>query len=156
MDIDSERRLLGVLDREIAAAQTLAATLDAERVALTGESPESVVRIAEEKARLFGMIERLEAERCALCDAEKVSLAPIQRGRTRVLAGVSASVADRWKALLDLIAACRIANDVNGYIINARRGQISQLLQVIRAGAPATYGPRGKLFAGSLRELARA
>jgi flagellar biosynthesis/type III secretory pathway chaperone len=61
MDIDSERRLLGVLDREIAAAQTLAATLDAERVALTGESPESVVRIAEEKARLFGMIERLEA-----------------------------------------------------------------------------------------------
>jgi flagellar biosynthesis/type III secretory pathway chaperone len=155
MNGDADRHLEGVLDREIAAALTLAATLDAERVALTGDSPQAVIDKAAEKTRLFGLLERLEAERRELCDAAHVTLPPLRRGQTPVIAGVSETVAGSWRALLDLIAGCRIANDVNGYIINARRGQISQLFQAIR-GAPMTYGPRGKPFGGSLRELARA
>ncbi len=83
-------------------------------------------------------------------------LPPLQRGSEMVAAGVSESVAGRWRALLELIAGCRMANEVNGYIINARRGQIGQLFQVLRGGAPVTYSPQGKSLPRALRELARA
>ncbi len=156
MNSDTHRRLEAVLDREIDAAHSLAATLDAERVALTGNSPEAVVEQAAQKTALFGVIEKLEVQRRELCEAASISLPNIQRGRTPVMSGVSDTVADRWHALLELIADCRVANEVNGYIINARRGQMNQLFQVLRGGAPVTYGPQGKTFAGSLRALARA
>jgi flagellar biosynthesis/type III secretory pathway chaperone len=156
MNSDTHRRLELVLDREIEAARSLAATLDAERAALTGNSPDAVVERAAQKTELFGMIEKLEAQRRELCDAASISLPNIQRGRTSVISGVSDTVADRWRALLELIAGCRVANEVNGYIINARRGQVNQLFQVLRGGAPVTYGPQGKTFASSLRALARA
>jgi flagellar biosynthesis/type III secretory pathway chaperone len=156
MDSDTQRRLEFVLERELDAARSLASTLDAERAALTGDSPEAVVAKAAEKTALFAAIEKLEAQRRELCDAASICLPNLQRGRTSVITGVSESVADRWRALLELIAGCRVANEVNGYIINARRGQINQLFQVLRGGASVTYGPRGKTFATSLRALARA
>jgi flagellar biosynthesis/type III secretory pathway chaperone len=156
MNSDTHLRLEAVLDREIEAARSLAATLDAERVALSGNSPEAVVERAAQKTELFGMIEQLEVRRRELCDAASISLPTIQQGRTPLTSGVSDTVADRWRALLELIAGCQIANEVNGYIINARRGQLNQLFQVLRGGAPVTYGPQGKTFASSLRALARA
>jgi flagellar biosynthesis/type III secretory pathway chaperone len=156
MNNDTHRRLEAVLDHEIDAARSLAATLNAERVALTGNSPEAVVEKAARKTELFAMIEKLEVQRRELCDAASISLPNIQCGRTPVMSGVSDTVTDRWHALLELIAGCRVANEVNGYIINARRGQMNQLFQVLRGGAPVTYGPQGKTFASSLRALARA
>jgi flagellar biosynthesis/type III secretory pathway chaperone len=156
MNSDTHRRLEAVLDHEIDAARSLAATLNAERVALTGNSPEAVVEKAARKTELFAMIEKLEVQRRELCDAASISLPNIQCGRTPVMSGVSDTVTDRWHALLELIAGCRVANEVNGYIINARRGQMNQLFQVLRGGAPVTYGPQGKTFASSLRALARA
>jgi flagellar biosynthesis/type III secretory pathway chaperone len=145
-----------VLEREIEAARSLATTLDAERAALTGSSPEAVVEKAAQKTELFGIIDKLEAQRRALCQAASISLPNMQRGRIPVVAGVSDAIADRWRDLLEVIAGCRIANEVNGYIINARRGQVAQLFQVLRGGAPATYGPQGRLFNKSQRALARA
>jgi flagellar biosynthesis/type III secretory pathway chaperone len=153
---DSSQQLEAVLDRQLDAARSLATTLDAERIALTGNSPEAVLEKAAQKTELFGMIEKLEAQRRAICDAANISLPQIQRGRTPVITGVSDTVADRWRALLELIATCRIGNEVNGYIINARRGQVNQLFQVLRGGASVTYGPQGRTFATSLRALARA
>jgi flagellar biosynthesis/type III secretory pathway chaperone len=155
MNNDADQRLEVVLDREIAAARSLATTLDAERVALTGGSPEAVVAHAAEKTRLFGMIEQLDAERRSLCEAARVTLPQSQRGRLPLIAGVSENVSERWRALLELIAGCRVANEVNGYIINARRGQLNQLFQVLRGSPSITYSPQGKTFAGSLRALAR-
>jgi flagellar biosynthesis/type III secretory pathway chaperone len=70
--------------------------------------------------------------------------------------GAPQAIAQRWARLLEIIAGCRLANEVNGYIINARRGQIGQLLQIIRGGAPVTYGPQGRQHGTSLRALARA
>ena len=156
MNSDTHRRLEVVLDREIEAARSLAAALDAERAALTGNSADAVVEKAAQKTELFGMIEKLEAQRRELCDAASICLPNSLRGRTPLISGVSDTVADRWRALLELIAGCRVANEVNGYIINARRGQVNQLFQILRGGAPVTYGPQGKTFASSLRELARA
>jgi flagellar biosynthesis/type III secretory pathway chaperone len=145
-----------VLDREIAAARSLAATLEAERAALTGPSTAAVTAAAAQKVELFSVIEQLEIQRRDLCATANVSFPSLRDGRLPVVAGLSDALADRWKALLEVVSACRIANEVNGYIINARRGQVSQLLQILRGGAPVVYGPQGMTQTRSLRALARA
>ena len=70
--------------------------------------------------------------------------------------GIAATVAERWRTLMELMAGCRKANEVNGYIINLRQGQIQQLLGIVRGGAPLTYTAQGKTFARALRALAKA
>jgi flagellar biosynthesis/type III secretory pathway chaperone len=148
MHSDARQRLEVVLDRELGVAQQLNATLEAERTALTGTSSEDVVAHAAEKIALFADIERLEKERRALCTAAGVELARDSGG----LDGIST----RWRSLLEAMSRCHAANEINGYIINVRRNQIGQLIDVLRGGAPATYGPNGKTFAKALRALAQA
>jgi flagella synthesis protein FlgN len=143
MEQDARRRLEDLLDREIESARSLAATLAAEKTALTGDSPQAVEENAAEKIRILQTIERLEAERRALCDSpNELNLA--------------ATVAERWRALMELIAGCRNANEVNGHIIHVRQHQIRQLIDIVRGGPAITYGPQGKTFAKALRALARA
>ena len=148
MHSDARQRLEVVLDRDLGVAALLQATLDAERTALTGTSSEAVATSAGEKMALFADIERLEAERRVLCDAAGVDL--------RREEGMPDSLSGRWRALLELMARCRTANEINGYIINVRRNQVGQLLDALRGGTPATYGPNGKTFAKALRALAQA
>jgi flagellar biosynthesis/type III secretory pathway chaperone len=143
MDQDARRRLEELLDREIDAARTLASTLAAERTALTGDSPAAVERRAAEKIQILSTIETLDAERRVLCPAPNGG-------------GLAATVAVRWRALMQLMAGCRTANEVNGYIIHVRRHQIGQLLDIVRGGPAVTYGPSGKTFAKALRALAQA
>jgi flagellar biosynthesis/type III secretory pathway chaperone len=145
MNHDARHRLEDLLRREITAAQSLAQTLAAERAALTGDSPDAVKEKAAEKVGLLGSIEELEGER-------------------RTLWGTAGSdgaafghiVAERWRALMELMAGCRIANEVNGHIIHIRQNQIRQLFDIVRGGAPTTYGPQGKTLTRTLRALARA
>ena len=143
MDQDARRRLEDVLDREIEAARNLAVTLAAEQAALTGDSPQAVEQKAAEKLQLLNAIEKLEAERRVLCPTPN---AP----------GLAAAVAERWRALMELVAGCRTANEVNGHIIHIRQNQVRQLFDIVRGGAPVTYGPHGKTSARALRALARA
>jgi len=156
MKQDAHRRLEGLLDRELDAVKTLASTLHEEREALTGQSADAVTRIAARKVELFDVIERLDRERLETCDDLNVSLPQRSSGRLPVVTGVSDAIAERWSSLLELVAGCRMANEINGYIINARRGQVRQLLQIVRGGSPGTYGPQGKHESQSLRALARA
>jgi flagellar biosynthesis/type III secretory pathway chaperone len=143
MEQDARRRLEDVLDREIEAARCLAATLAAERTALTGELPKAVEQRAAEKIQILGTIEKLEAERRTLCATPSVP-------------GLAATVAERWRALMELMAGCRTANEVNGHIIHVRQHQIRQLIDIVRGGPALTYDPQGKTFAKALRALARA
>ena len=143
MEQDARRRLEDLLDREIQIARSLAATLAAERSALTGDSAQAVEQTSAEKIQIFATIEKLEAERRTLC-AE-----PAQ-------AGLGASIAERWRSLLELMAGCRTANEVNGHIIHVRQHQVRQLIDIVRGGPSITYGPQGKTFAKALRALARA
>jgi flagellar biosynthesis/type III secretory pathway chaperone len=144
MNQGTQVRLEELMDREIEAAHSLAATLAAEKSALTGDSPSSVEQKAVEKIRLFSAIENLEEERRTLCEDPNG-------------ADVAASVAARWRSLMTLMARCRSANELNGHIIRIRQHQIRQLIDVVR-GKPAamTYDPHGKTFANALRALARA
>ena len=143
MEQDARRRLEDVLDREIDAARSLAATLASERTALTGDSPETVERNAAEKIRILATIEKLEAERRGLWAAPN-GLGPV------------ASIAERWRVLMELMAGCRTANEVNGHIVHVRQHQVQQLIDIVRGGPAITYGPQGKTFAKALRALARA
>ncbi len=143
MNQDARRRLEDLLDREIELARALSDILAAERTALTGTSPGTVEQNAAEKIQLLGTIEKLESQRRGLC-ADPA--AP----------GMAASVTERWRTLLGLMAGCRSANEVNGHIIHVRQHQVRQLIDIVRGGASFTYGPQGKTFAKSLRALARA
>jgi flagellar biosynthesis/type III secretory pathway chaperone len=143
MNQDARRRLEDLLDREIELARALSATLDSERTALTGTSPAAVEQIAAEKIRVLATIEKLEEERRKVCPSPAAMK-------------VAASVVERWGALMQLMAGCRIANEVNGHIIHVRRHQIRQLLDIVRGGPSITYDPQGKTLAKALRALARA
>jgi len=159
MNSDTERRLEAVLDREIEAARSLSKTLIDERTALTGTSQEAVLEQAAQKTELLGVIERLEGERRQLCAAAAITLPSRKTAMPAPMGGtvdVNENLGERWRSLLELIATCRVANEVNGYIINARRGHVSQLMKILRGGASVTYSPQGKTFAKSLRALARA
>ena len=143
MEQDARRRLEDLLDREIELARALAATLAAEKTALTGTSPQAVELQAADKVRVLATIEKLEEERRALCAAPNSP-------------GIAATVIERWRALMELMAGCRTANEVNGHIIHVRQHQIGQLIDIVRGGPAFTYGPQGKTFAKALRALARA
>lgn len=153
MKNDARRRLEDLLDHEIDVARTLATTLDAERAALTGASPLAVEQQATEKMRLLAAIEKLEDERRAVSVAAEQGLpgARVARGTD-----IASTVAARWRTLMELMAGCRTANEINGYIINLRQGQVSQLLGILRGATPLTYTPQGKTFAKALRALAKA
>ena len=153
MKDDARRRLEDLLDHEIEVARTLATTLDAERAALTGASPLAVEQQATEKMRLLAAIEKLEDERRAVSVAAEQGLpgARVARGTD-----IASTVAERWRTLMELMAGCRTANEINGYIINLRQGQVSQLLGILRGATPLTYTPQGKTFAKALRALAKA
>lgn len=143
MDSAARRHLEDLLDREIELARGLAATLAEEKAALTGNVPQAVEQTAAEKIRVLEMIETLDDERRILC---AVPNAP----------GLAATILERWRALMVLMAGCRIANDVNGHIIHVRQHQVRQLLDIVRGGPSATYDPQGKIFAKAQRPLARA
>ena len=145
MSQDARRRLEELLDREIHIAHLLAESLAAERAALVGNSPDAVHERAAEKINLLHALEKLETERRSLWES------PAAAGT-----GIAAAMAGRWRALMDLIAGCRTANEVNGHIIHVRQSQVRQLIDIVRGGAPTTYGPRGQTNGTALRALARA
>jgi flagellar biosynthesis/type III secretory pathway chaperone len=143
MDPHARHRLEDLLDREIEAARSLTVVLAAERSALTGDSPRAVETVAAEKTGILQAIEKLETERRALCP-------------TPTLPGLAATIAERWRALMELMAGCRVANEINGHIIHVRQHQVRQLLDIVRGGPAVTYNPQGKTLANALRALARA
>ena len=140
---DARRRLEDLLDREIELAHVLRAALADEKNALTGDSPEAVEKNAAEKIRVLETIEKLETERRSLCASPESP-------------GIAATVVERWRKLMELMAGCRTANEVNGHIIHVRQHQIRQLIDIVRGGPSITYDPQGKTFAKALRALARA
>src|ERR1700680_2500142 len=93
MSSDMHRALEDLLDREIDVARNLQATLESERAALTGDSPDAVVKLAAEKMALFATFEKLEEERRLLWNEPAAGVS-----------GLAAIVAERWTALLKLMA----------------------------------------------------
>jgi flagellar biosynthesis/type III secretory pathway chaperone len=142
MTMHDSRRIEALLDSELVLAEQLATTLESERKALTGTSPDAVRELAAAKVDLLVRLEEVERGRRELCQGRDMTQFD--------------GLAARWNSLMALMSRCRTANEVNGYIINVRRHQVQQLLDVVRGTKSLTYGPAGKTFPRALRELARA
>ena len=145
MNALDQTRIESLLDQQIEVARKLAAVLEAERDALTGDSPETVCEKAALKVQLLEQFERLESERRGL-----------HPDLGSAAAALSQTITQRWRSLMGLLAACRNANETNGLIVNLKQGQIRQLLDIVRGGPSITYGPHGQTFAAAVRPLARA
>jgi flagella synthesis protein FlgN len=141
-----QTRIESLLDQQIDVARKLAEVLEAEREALTGNSPEAVCEKAAQKVQLLERFESLEIERRGL----------YAQAGLPATAAPAHTITRRWQSLMGLLAACRNANETNGLIVNLKQGQIRQLLDVIRGGPSITYGPQGQTFAAAVRPLARA
>ncbi len=86
MNQDARRRLEDLLDREIELARVLAATLAAERTALTGDSPAAVEakrRREDSRSAKPSKNSRKNAARCA---------------HSPTSPGIAATVVERWRA----------------------------------------------------------
>ncbi|HLW26003.1 MAG TPA: flagellar protein FlgN [Steroidobacteraceae bacterium] len=153
MNEDARRRLEELLDREIEVAHALLGTLADERSALGGSVPDALEKQAAVKMQLLGQLEKLEDERRALSHIASQTLPGARPGAGSTLA---AGVAERWRALMEIISRCRSVNELNGYIINTRRGHIQQLLGAVRGVTLTTYTAQGRTFSKSLRALAKA
>jgi len=142
----AQNRIESLLDQQIEVARSLASVLEAERDALTGNSPEAVCEKAVQKVQLLELFERLEVERRGLYAEAGIT----------ATAAMTQTITQRWRSLMGLLAACRNANETNGLIVNLKQGQIRQLLDIVRGGPSVTYGPHGQTFAAAVRPLARA
>ena len=94
---EARSRLEDLLDREIELARVLEAALAAEKTALTGNSPQAVEEKAGEKIRVLEALEKLEKERVSLCASPSSP-------------GIAATVVERWRKLMELMAGCRNAD----------------------------------------------
>lgn len=149
MNASASTRVEQLLDQQIRVAQQLAAVLEAERDALTGDTPARVCETAAQKVRLLEEFEKLENERRSLCDPSALPALPAG------VSGITQAITQRWQSLMALLAACRNANETNGLILNLKQGQVRQLLDIVRGGPSITYGPQGQTFATAVRPLAR-
>jgi len=150
MRTDARHRLEALLDAELGVVGQLSELLLAERAALTGDAPEAVHELAARKVALLARLEEFETNRRHACSEAAIDLPPPAGSDPHD--GPTA----RWHVLMELIARCRRDNEVNGYIINVRRHQLRELLDLVRGGQPAVYGPQGRTAAKAQRALARA
>ncbi len=153
MNLPAQARIEQLLDQQIRVAQELAAVLESERDALTGDSPALVCEKAAQKVKLLEEFEHLENDRRRLC-AES-GLPALPAADTPAVSGIAQTITQRWRSLMGLLATCRNANETNGLILNLKQGQIRQLLDIVRGGPTLTYGPQGQTFASAVRPLAR-
>ena len=76
MNATAPTRIEQLLDQQIHVAQQLAAVLEAERDALTGDAPALVCETAAQKVRLLEEFEKLESERRGLCEQSGLPALP--------------------------------------------------------------------------------
>jgi flagella synthesis protein FlgN len=166
---DLQPELKAHLDAEIAAADTLLNSLEAERTALKGTDAAALDRAGQIKLAALKRFEELELERRLLCQVHDDRTAFEQLidsldRQTAIpssgpLSGSGATLRAAWLKLLETTGRCRNMNQANGLIVTIRQTQIRQLLGVLRgAGGAQTYGPSGERSspATGARAIARA
>jgi flagellar biosynthesis/type III secretory pathway chaperone len=102
-----------VLGEQLALARAMLDVLDCEHRALLDGDTESLNRTGADKARLVEDLEALEAAR-------------------RDFSGGVAGDGDAWREILVVLEQCRLNNQRNGALANARRDQIALALEILR------------------------
>lgn len=141
----------------VKSCERLYNALQDERVALAGDDAAALDGAVGRKKIYLADLEKLEQRRRALLSACKRSedLKSMQRfvvenDRNRELQAL-------WSRTLELLAACRKANQTNGAVIASQRRNTGEAIGVLRneTQEPETYGATGKTeTTGQYRALA--
>lgn len=134
-----------ILTEQIRCAEEMLGTLSRENAALVAGDAEKLNAASAEKARLVEALETLENERRHLAAAIET--------RFKEEAGDGR----QWHTLLELVAACKRANQQNGALVRARGEQVRAVLAMVRGAESSLYDDRGAAAASrSARTLGTA
>ncbi|RKP45365.1 flagella synthesis protein FlgN [Pararobbsia silviterrae] len=137
--------LLDALQEELNAVEAFTKVLEQEEAALIDGNLMAVLPgIVERKTDLTEKLSNFGKQReAALTDLGL----PASREGMNTAIGSDNSLADVWKKLLTLAERARARNVTNGLLIKTRMDYNHQALIALRlaAGAPAIYGPDGRL-----------
>lgn len=151
---EQTRLLLG---DTVKSCERLHNALQDERVALASNDAGALERAVGRKKIYLAELEKLEQRRRALLaacrckeDLNTMQRFVVENDRNRELQAL-------WSRTLELLAACRKANQTNGAAIAAQRRNTGEALGVLRDAPPEpeTYGASGKTeTTGQYRALA--
>lgn len=146
-----------LLSDTVKSCERLFNALQDERGALASDNASALDSAVGRKKIHLAELEKLEQRRRALLAAckQKEDLQSMQRfvvenDRNRALQAL-------WSRTLELLAACRKANQTNGAVIASQRRNTTEALGVLRnePQEPETYGASGKTeTTGQYRALA--
>ncbi|CAB3778574.1 flagella synthesis protein FlgN [Pararobbsia alpina] len=137
--------LLDALQDELVAVEDFTQVLEQEEAALIDGNLMAILpAIVERKTELTEKLTSYGKQReAALADLGF----PASRDGMVAAIGADSSLADAWKRLLTQAERARARNVTNGLLIKTRMDYNHQALIALRlaAGAPAIYGPDGRL-----------
>ena len=141
-----QAQLKELLDEEIEGGRHLLAALEAERHALGAGDDVSLDETGTHKEAAFQRLLQLERERSDLCQALGYEDDP--EGMEELIASCNPgpNLLDKWKQLVEVMQACRRANEVNGQVVNIKRQQVQRGLELLRGhvAQDSLYGPSGE------------
>ncbi len=148
-----------VIEFTAQCADAMLKCLLAEREHLLARNPDAIQETTRTKLALFDQLEKLETRRHQFL--ANAGYGTDNNGMVRLLKHMpnGARLGARWNKVLDDLARCREANQVNGGILELGRRQAEQALAILRGQVSQTrvYGAGGdtSLSLGH-RELGKA
>ncbi|VAX12602.1 hypothetical protein MNBD_GAMMA24-243 [hydrothermal vent metagenome] len=126
----------------------LAATLESEHSALAKNDLDIIIQAANNKNRLFELLEDLEHERHELLLAAGLDfdsngiMAYLQRGTSQTRNETAAI----WQQIETLTHQCRKQNQINGIMLEKNRRRTERALAILKGQTPqtATYSASGE------------
>ncbi len=125
-----------VLEDQLATSRTLHEILGLEQRAIAERDYDAMHQCGEDKQTQLVRLESLEIERRQLFDAMGLD------DKTELEDPV---LTELWHNVLDMLATCQKANEVNGAIVRTQRAQIQRALDLLAGseGPNAVYAANG-------------
>ena len=142
--------LQAVLEDQLETSRALREILTMEQRAIADRDYDALNQCGEDKQTQLMRLESLEVERRQFFEAMNVDVKSDPE---------DAVLADLWHSVLDMLAGCQKANEVNGAMVRTQSTQIQRALDLLagREGPNAVYEANGMATTGSSpRTIAKA
>lgn len=139
-------RFFQILNEEIALLGRFLGLLEEEQQALISGANEGLAKFAQQKSELSLQLDQWA--RALAAEQSSGGFPPGNEGVEVWLADAQPQQKKAWATFLELAAAAKSTNELNGRIITERLSGNQQAIQALMAAAnkPATYGPKGQAF----------
>lgn len=139
---DALRSLIG---QELDLARQLSDALSAETDALSELDPAALDKATLVKQHCVEQLGVLDSERRALFNVFGATDDQVERFLGRI--DVSGELTDNWESLLELLAACRSANQRNGIVVASQRRRVGEAIGLLRGSSTQapTYNQSGDI-----------